>query len=506
MNRPAPSVEADIQEAEEDLDISTDPPSKDEIISAIKSLRNGKSPGQDNLNAELFKVEPEIAAGFLVPLFKAVWERKQIPGDWSEGVIVKIPKKGNLRNCNNWRGITLLSIPSKIFSKIIVQRLTDVVDQQLREEQAGFRRGRGCIDQMFALRNIIEQSTEWQRQIYINFVDFEKAFDSIHRESLWRILRMYDIPQDIVLIIKSFYSNFSCSVGNNGIKLEVKSGVRQGCVMSSLLFIIAIDWVMKRTTEDHSRGIRWSIFSTLEDLDFADDLALFSHTHQQMQAKTSRLSEFARQVGLKINEGKTEVMTLNNSNPLPIQVNGNNVSITEEFRYLGSIVRCDGGAGNDIRQRLNKANIASRMLNNVWKSKQYSTITEMRLYQSCVLSTLLYGSECWRMTERDTRKLSVFHTKSLRRILQIFWPNKISNEELLAKCNQEDMGTIVLRRRWKWIGHVLRMDAQNITRVALHWTPEGRRKRGRPKTTWRRTVEGELKALNHSWGSIQRLA
>lgn len=89
-------------------------------------------------------------------------------------------RKATLRECNNWRGITLLSIPSKILAKIIIQRISEVVDKQLRKEQAGFCGGRGYIDQIFALRNIIEQCTEWQRQIYINFVDFEKAFDSIN--------------------------------------------------------------------------------------------------------------------------------------------------------------------------------------------------------------------------------------------------------------------------------------------------------------------------------------
>ncbi|KAK7103497.1 uncharacterized protein [Littorina saxatilis] len=107
------------------------------------------------------------------------------------------------------------------------------------------------------------------------------------------------------------------------------------------------------------------------------------------------------------------------------------------------------------------------------------------------------------MTESDLTKLSTFHTKSLRRILGIFWPNTISSQQLLA---QESMETIVTRRRWKWIGHVLRRQQDSITRTALHWTPEGKRKRGRPKNTWRRTVEGELKTLNQTWGTIQRLA
>ena len=94
---------------------------------------------------------------------------------WSleeQSTIIKIHKKGPLSDCNNWRGVTLLSTPSKILAKIIIQQISSAVDQQLRQEQAGFRRGRGCADQLFTLRNIIEQCTEWQRQLFINFVDF----------------------------------------------------------------------------------------------------------------------------------------------------------------------------------------------------------------------------------------------------------------------------------------------------------------------------------------------
>lgn len=506
LNRPPPTTEPNIQHAENDLDISIEPPTKEEIVSAIKSQKNGKAPGQDNLNAELFKADPDLASKILQPLFKTIWEGKEIPDDWSEGIIIKIPKKGNLRDCNKWRGITLLSIPSKIMAKIIEQRLTEAVDKKLRNEQAGFRKGRGCIDQIFALRNIIEQCTEWQRQIYINFIDFEKAFDSIHREGLWNILRLYGIPQHIVDLIKTFYANFKCRVGSSSLVFQVKTGVRQGCVMSALLFNIVIDWVMRRTTEDQTRGIRWTLFSALEDLDFADDLALVSHTHQHMQEKTSRLSYFAQQVGLKINQKKSEVMALNISDPLPIHVNGEALLTTNEFTYLGSIVRYDGGAHNDIKNRINKARNAFRMLNNIWKSQQYRNKTKLKLYQSCVLSTLLYGAECWRMTENDIRQLSVFHTRSLRRICRIFWPSKISNKDLLTRCQQDSMANIITKRRWNWIGHVLRREHDSIPRVALHWTPEGRRKRGRPKITWRRTVEEEIKSMNLTWGDIQKKA
>ena len=506
LNRPAPTSEADIQESGDDLDINTLPPGREEIIAAIKSLKNGKAPGQDNLNAELFKIDPELASQILQPLFKAIWEIKQLPEDWTEGIIVKIPKKGALNNCNNWRGITLLSVPSKILAKIIIMRISKAVNKQLRKEQAGFRPGRGCTDQIFTLRNIIEQCTEWQRQLYINFIDFEKAFDSIHRESLWRILRAYRIPQEIILVIKSFYQNFTCRVGSSETSFSVSTGVRQGCCMSALLFNLTIDWVMRQTTIDKARGIRWTLFSSLEDLDFADDLALLSHTHRDIQEKTSRLNTIAQQVGLKISQKKTEVMTLNVTNPTPVTINGDNLPLTEEFTYLGSTVRYDGGADSDIRNRLGKARNAFRMLQNVWKSSQYSTKTKLRLYKSCVLTTLLYGSECWRMTESDLNKLSTFHTKNLRKILRIFWPKTISNQQLFTQCNQESMGTIIMQKRWRWIGHIMRQDTDSITRTALHWTPEGKRKRGRPKNTWRRTVESELTTFHHSWGTIQKLA
>ena len=112
---------------------------------------------------------------------------------------------------------------------------------------------------------------------------------------------------------------------------------------------------------------------------------------------------------------------------------------------------------------------AFRMLNNVWRSSQYSIKTKLKIYQGCVMSSLLYGSECWRMTESVITKLSVFHTKNHRRILQIFWPDTISNIQLLARCNQDSMLTVNnMRGRWRWIGHIMRREQDNITRTALY--------------------------------------
>ena len=158
----------------------------------------------------------------------------------------------------------------------------------------------------------------------MNFVDFAKAFDSVHRRSLWKILQAYGIPSHLAEIIKSFYDNFTCCVGDGDILFVVHTGVRQGWVMSTFLFNLVVDWIMHRTTEDQIRGIRWTPFSYLEDLDYADDLALLSHTHMHNEEKTQRLNTFAKQVGLNISSKKTEIMALNTTNTRPVQIDMKN--------------------------------------------------------------------------------------------------------------------------------------------------------------------------------------
>ena len=214
--------------------------------------------------------------------------------------------------------------------------------------------------------------------------------------------------------------------------LQVKTGVRQGCVVSAVLFNLVTDWAMRRTTEDQPRGIRWTLFDTLEDTDFADDFALLSYTHQHMQEKTLRLNKFGQHV-LQISKRKTEVMTLNGNAPTPVLLDDQALPSTKTFIYLGSVVRQDGGTNEDVQSRLSKARKAFRSLNTVWRSSQYSIKTKLKLYQSCGLSTLLYGSEYWRMTEHDLAKLSSFHTTSLRKIQRIFWPRTISNRDVSAR-------------------------------------------------------------------------
>ena len=121
-------------------------------------------------------------------------------------------------------------------------------------------------------------------------MDFKKSFNSLHIDSLCNTLQHYEIPLKLVRPIKSFYDNFRCSVGHSNTLFDVKIGSRQDCVMSGVLFNLAIDWVMRKTTENATRSICWVLFSTLDDLDFADVLALLLHTHRHIQEKTRHCS------------------------------------------------------------------------------------------------------------------------------------------------------------------------------------------------------------------------
>ena len=123
---------------------------------------------------------------------------------------------------------------------------------------------------------------------HFEFIDFEKAFDSVDHSTLWKILRHYGIPEKFIAIIQQLYYNSQIRVIHNGEltpSFSVKTGVRQSCILSPMLFLLVIDWIMKTTTEGSWTGIQWSLLSQLHDLDFADDIALLSHTYEHAQDK-----------------------------------------------------------------------------------------------------------------------------------------------------------------------------------------------------------------------------
>ena len=134
-------------------------------------------------------------------------EEETIPEDWKEGHLVKMPKRLDMANCSNYRGITMLSVPGKILSRTILQRLIEVIDEILRDQQMGIRKNRSCTNYIATLRIKAEQSLEWNTSLFITFIDFEKAFYSVSHRILWKILRHYGIPEKFISIIQQSYYN-----------------------------------------------------------------------------------------------------------------------------------------------------------------------------------------------------------------------------------------------------------------------------------------------------------
>ena len=199
----------------------------------------------------------------------------------------------------------------------------------------------------------------------------------------------------------------------------MKTGVRQGCLVSPFLFLLAIDWIMKTTTTGRNNGIQWTLWTQLDDLDFADDLALLSHNHSQMQDKTTLLETTSAGTGIKINRKKTELMKMNTTANAPITVGGEPIREVESFVYLGSVVDQQGGTDRDVTAIIGKARAAFVMLKNIWASGEITMRTKLRIFNSNVKSVLLYRCETWRTAQTMQRKIQTFFNTCVRRIYKI---------------------------------------------------------------------------------------
>ncbi|XP_076443030.1 uncharacterized protein LOC143281667 [Babylonia areolata] len=196
-------------------------------------------------------------------------------------------------------------------------------------------------------------------------------------------------------------------------------------------------------------------------------------------------------------------MKINTNANTPVTVGGEPIREVESFVYLGSVVDRQEGTDRDVTARIGKARTAFIMLKNIWASGAISMKTKLRIFNSNVKSILLYGCET---TQTMQQKIQTFFNTCLRRIYKIQWQEKIRNEDLWERAGQEPVAKQILRWKWGWIGHTLRKPASSITRQALTWNPQGKRKRGRPRNSWGRDTEAELKQQGTNWTGMARTA
>ena len=257
---------------------------------------------------------------------------------------------------------------------------------------------------------------------------------------------------------------------------------------------------MKTEAKGKRNGIQWKNVTQLDDLDFVDDLALMYHSHRQIQDKTTYLGQISAKVGLKMNKKKSKMLRLSTTCERPIMLDG--LEDVESFRYLGSI----GGADSedDVKTRISKARAAFHILRNVWKSRIIGKTTKIRLYNTNVKSVSLYGAETWRMNNTTLKRIQTFVNQCLRKIVGIQWMDKVRNTDLWERTNQVRIEIYILKIIMGLLGHTLRKPNSNITRQTLMWNPQGKRKRGRPKTPGDVTLRRDITQPGLSWKQLER--
>ena len=185
---------------------------REEVEAAVKALKIGKLASVDNIPAELVQAGAEAVIDILTSICNKIWKT----GEWSttstQSLVITLPKKGNLQLCQNYRTISLISHPSKVMLKIILNRLQSQAEEINAEEQAGFRAGRSTTEQIFNLRILCEKYLQYQQNLYHVFIDFKKAIDRVWHEALWPTMRKYNINASIIRAIENLHDKAQSAV------------------------------------------------------------------------------------------------------------------------------------------------------------------------------------------------------------------------------------------------------------------------------------------------------
>ena len=513
-------------------------PTLEEILGCIKQLTSGKAPGSDGIPPDIFKHGGTAIAKELFKLFTQIWKEGGVPQDFKDADIVHLYKnKGDIKCCDNHRGISLLCIAGKIFARLLLNRLFKHADDigVVPESQCGFRPGRGTTDMNFALRQIQEKCKLYGEDLYLLFIDLTKAFDTVNRQGLWAILEKIGCPKLFVDLISSFHDGMRVTVREGNDRSEpfgVTSGTKQGCVLAPTLFSIFFSVMLHVAFKDATDGVgiksrfdkglcsaKSSHFNaptkvvlyTIRDLLFADDCALAALSQEALQRLCNCFSTAARRFGLTISIKKTETLHQpapgNMYVPPAIEIEGKLLNAVDNFKYLGSISSNDASLDAEITARIAKATAAfGRLSKRLWTNSGIKLNTKICVYKAAVLTSLLYGCETWTLTKKQVRCLEKFHQTTLRKIARIRWFHRVTNYEVLSRCQIDSLQSMIDKARLRWTGHVVRMKDDRIPKALLY----GRLASGIPKrgnhNTYLNSVKSTLRECGISCSHLEELA
>nr|VZI05285.1 unnamed protein product [Spirometra erinaceieuropaei] len=402
-------------------------------------------------------------------------------------------RKGNRQVCDNHRGISLLNIAGKIFARILLNRLNNHLEQGLLpKSQCGFRPHRGTTDMIFAARQLQDKCQEMRTHLDSTFVDLTKAFDTVNREGLWKIMQKFGCPEQFTQMVRQLHDGMMTRVTDNGAvseALAVINGVKQGCVLASTLFSLMFSGMLMDAYRDERPRIRIAYrtdghllnqrrmhfqsrvsTTTVHELLFADDCALNTTSEEEVQRSMDLFSAACENFGLVINTQKTVLMhqpppysvTAPNAPP-QISVNGTQLQVVENFPYLGCTLSRNTRIDDEVANRISKASQAfGRLQSTVWNRHGLQLSTKLKMYKAVILSTLLYRTETWTMYAKQARRLNHFHLSRLRRILRLNWQDQIPDTDVLERTGILSIYAILRQMQLRWSGHLVRMDDERL--------------------------------------------
>ena len=398
-----------------------------EVTKAIDGLKSNKAPGVDGITAEFYKVLKPYVSEYITCIFNALYKNAYFPLAWTKALIIPIPKKGDLNKPENYRGISLLPIFSKIYTHIIKERLLKwcVLEDKICCEQAGFRKHFSTLDNVFVIDTLIGKCLRKKGgRFYLAFIDFSRAFDSVNHKALWHKLIKLDISSNMLSMLMNIYEKVYASVlSDKGVSnaFECSIGVKQGCVLSPILFSLFVNDLPEELHQDELNRV--SLMSKeLNCLLFADDVVMLAESPHGLQKQLNALERYCNKWCLKVNIDKSKIMVCRNGGKLRNYekwfFKSQQVDVCTYYPYLGVVFSCVHSWTQNQKLRAERADKA---LFSIKRLLAQFDVTDsnlaFKLFDTKILPILHYGSEIWGFHEaKEVERVQVNFCKNILRL------------------------------------------------------------------------------------------
>ncbi|CAH2312456.1 Hypothetical predicted protein [Pelobates cultripes] len=446
-----------------------------EVRWALGCLADNKAARVDEIPIELFKILQDDAVKFLLALCQQMWKTQQQPKDWKRSVYIPIPKKGNAKECFNYRTIALISHASKLRSYKLDFPVQTIYGPELPYVQAGLCKGRGTRDQIANVQWIIEKAREFQKNIYFCFIDYSKAFDCVDQNNMWQVLKEMGVPDHLIRLLRNLYVDQEATVRTDHGTTEwfkIGKGVRQGCILSTYLFNLYAEYIMCNAGLDESKAGNNISGRNINNLRYADGTTLMDESEEELKHLLISFKEESAKAGLLLNVKKTKIMA--NSNLSSWQIDGEEVEAVTDFIFLGSKISLDCDCSHEIKRRLL---LGGKAMDKLIKTKHITLSTKVCIVRAIVFSVVTYGCESWTIKKAERHRIDAFELWCLK-MLRIPWIARRSNksvlQEIKTNCSLEAM---IMRLKLKYFGHIMRRH-DSLEKTLMLAKIEGTRRRG----------------------------